>query len=292
MIVSASCRTDIPAFYGAWFVRRLRAGFCRVVNPYNRAQRYEVSLRPEDVDGFVFWTKDVAPFLDGLGEVRAAGLPFFVQYSLNGYPTGLEPGVPSAEHAVAHARGLAERYGPRVLVWRYDTVVFSSLTPPDWHRRRFAKLAAHLEGATDEVVTSFLQPYRKSRRNLDAAAAAQGFTWHDPAADEKRALLADFVAIAASRGMRLSLCSQPELLVPGAGAARCIDARRLEDIGGRPLPARSRPRRPGCGCDESRDIGAYDTCAHGCVYCYAVRDPAPAARHARTHDPADEYLRR
>lgn len=36
MIISASYKTDIPTFYGDWFVNRLRAGYCKTLNPYNR----------------------------------------------------------------------------------------------------------------------------------------------------------------------------------------------------------------------------------------------------------------
>ena len=43
MIISASRRTDIPAFYAEWFMRRIRAGYCTVPNPYNRKQVAKVS---------------------------------------------------------------------------------------------------------------------------------------------------------------------------------------------------------------------------------------------------------
>jgi hypothetical protein len=85
MIISASYKTDIPTFYGEWFVRRLRAGFCGMVNPYNR-QAYRVNLDRGSVDGFVFWTKNVGPFLKYLPEVQARGFPFVVQYTINAYP--------------------------------------------------------------------------------------------------------------------------------------------------------------------------------------------------------------
>jgi DNA repair photolyase len=48
--------------------------------------------------------------------------------------------------------------------------------------------------------------------------------------------------------------------------------------------------RPECACHESRDIGEYDTCPHGCVYCYAVRTRALARRRFQQHDPEGEFL--
>jgi hypothetical protein len=49
LATGASRRTDIPAFYAEWMVRRLREGYCTVADPYNRNQVTWVSLKPEDV---------------------------------------------------------------------------------------------------------------------------------------------------------------------------------------------------------------------------------------------------
>ncbi|MDH3473171.1 MAG: DUF1848 domain-containing protein [Rhodospirillales bacterium] len=289
MIISASYRTDIPAFYGAWFLARLRAGACRVVNPYG-GQLHEIPLTPAEVDGFVFWTRNAAPFLGALEETAARGFPFVVQYTITGYPRPLEPSVVPAERAVAVVRDLAVRYGPRVVVWRYDPVFVTSLTPPEWHLERFASLARALAGVTDEVVLSFTQIYAKTRANSATAARRHGFAWQDPEPDAKAALLGQLAAIARENGLVPTLCSQPELLRDGLAPARCIDAERLADIGGQPFRVRNKGNRPGCLCAESRDIGAYDTCPHGCIYCYAVRKPARAKTRYQAHDPEAEAL--
>jgi DNA repair photolyase len=287
-IVSASYRTDIPAFYTRWLLCRLAAGLCRVANPYGGAP-YEVSLRPGAVAGFVFWTRNLGPLLPHLETVRARA-PFAIQFTLTGYPRALEPGVIEREAALEQLRALARRWGARAAVWRYDPVLLSTLTPPDWHRANFARLAAALAGLVDEVVLSFAQPYRKTARNLAEAARRHGFAWHDPSDAEKRALLGALAAIAAEHGIKASLCAQPGLLAPGLAEARCIDAERLSDLAGERLAAREKGNRPGCRCAESRDIGAYDSCAQGCAYCYAVSSPRAAQRRLRAHDPAAELL--
>jgi hypothetical protein len=289
MIISASVRTDIPAFYGAWMMARLRAGYCLARNPFSQ-QAYRVSLLPADVDGIVFWTKNSGPFQQHLAEVRERGFAFVVQHTINGYPRALETSVADPRRAVENAHRVAATYGPRVLVWRYDPIVFSSLTPPELHLENFGRLSEALRGATDEVVISFAQIYQKTRRNLDAAAAGEGFTWWDPSAEDKMRLTSALVPIVAANGMALSICSQRDLLVPGAQEARCADARRLESISGRTIEARLKGNRAPCGCFETRDIGDYDTCPHGCVYCYAVRSPALAAKRFRRHDPDSEFL--
>lgn len=290
MIISASYKTDIPCFYSEWFQNRLRAGFCKVSNAFNRGQVWTVSLRREDVDGFVFWTKNLGPFVPTLKAVRAAGHAFMIQYTINGYPRALESRVVDAGTSIDHMRLLAGEYGPRVGVWRYDTIVHTSITDRDFHLRNFERLAAKLEGASDEVVVSFAQFYKKTVRNMDEAARAENFTWSDPVAEDKLGLLSEMAAIARSRGFAPTLCSQPGLVVPGVGESRCIDARRLSDIAGREVSAPLKGGRAECGCFHARDIGDYDTCPHGCVYCYAVSSREAALRRYREHDPLADSL--
>ncbi len=288
-IISASYRTDIPAFYATWFVKRLQAGACCVLNPYG-GRVHEVPLTRETVDGFVFWTRNAAPFLAAFDEVRARGFPFVVHYTITGYPRALEPAVVPAERAVTTIEELARRYGQRAVVWRYDPVLATSLTPPEWHIEQFEALSARLVGVVDEVVLSFAHVYAKTRANTESAARRHGFTWRDPEPEEKTGLLGRLAAIARDRGLTASLCSQPDLLSPGLEPARCIDAARLSDLAGRSIAARTKGNRPGCLCAESRDIGAYDSCPHGCAYCYAVASPARARAHYRDHDPTGACL--
>jgi hypothetical protein len=285
MIVSASYRTDIPAYYGRWFLARLKAGFCRVANPYG-GNPATVSLKPEDVDGFVFWTRNPGPFASALREVHRLGMPFTVQFTITGYPRALEAAVQAPLRAVAQLKAIARRYGTRVAVWRYDPILFTSPTPPDWHLRNFAALARALEGATDEVVISLADDYRKTRRNLAAAAARHGFE-RLPPPKNLSAFLKTLEDTAARHGMKLTACTEPGLDV---APARCIDARRLSAIAGKDIKARLRGNRPGCLCFESRDIGAYDSCAQGCAYCYAVADRARAKAALSAHDPKGEFL--
>ncbi len=281
MIVSASYRTDIPAFYGDWFAARRAAGSCTVKNPYGGAP-YRVALRGPAVDGFVFWTRNARPFLPVLDALTGDGVPFVVQYTVTEYPALLETGVPAATQAVACAREIAARFGPDALVWRYDPILVTSATPLETHRDRFARLADALAGATNQVVVSFADFYRKTVRNLGAGAPT--LTWRDPTAGEKTTVLADLRDAAQARGMLFTLCTEPDVEASGVAAARCIDAARLSKIAGRPIATRAKGNRAGCACAESRDIGAYDSCAHGCLYCYAVRDHAAARAAFSGHD--------
>jgi hypothetical protein len=277
MIISASYRSDIPAFHGDWFLAALAAGEVAVANPYSQ-RPYLVDLRPEAVDGYVFWTRNARPFARALAAVAAQGKPFVVQYTILGYPRAIDTSVIDPKRAIENAREIAAAYGKRVIVWRYDPILLTPATETAWHRANVARLADAIAGVADEVVVSFAQLYAKSARNL----AKAGITWRLPEMAEQTALIADLGAIAAEREIALSLCTQPDLAgLTGAAAARCVDAARLADIAGRPIAAATKGNRPGCLCAQSRDIGAYDSCVHGCRYCYAVADHEAVQRRLR-----------
>ena len=285
VIVSASYRCDIPAFYSRWFSSRLDAGWCEVLNPWSgRASR--VALDARSVTGFVFWTRRAAPFMAVLQRLRDRGTPFVVQFTVTGYPRDLEPGVVDWRRGVDDLHEIAARFGPRVPVWRYDPVIETARTPAAFHLDQVAMLSEELRGASDEVVLSFAHIYAKTRRSLDRLAPG----WRDPPADEKGQLLQRLGRIAGAHGLRPTVCAQPDLVAPPLAAAACIDTDRLSDAAGRPIRARQKGNRPGCLCAESRDVGAYDSCVQGCVYCYAVRSRAAARRRMRRHDPGAAVL--
>jgi len=268
MIVSASYRTDIPAFYGRWFADRWTEGFCEVPNPYSQ-KLYRVSLNPRDIDGMVFWTRSAKPFFKQFARVHEDGVPFVITHTVTGYGKEIEAGVPDWHSGVDTLHSLAETYGSDAVVWRYDPILFTDSIDADWHLRHFETLASAINGATDEVVVSFTQFYAKTKRNM----ALRGIAWHDPSLAEKQALLRNVASIAAKYGIQVTLCTQPELLIPEVKKARCIDLQRLWRVGKRlgrdPFKAKLKPTRPNCGCAESRDIGTFATCKFGCAYCYA-----------------------
>jgi hypothetical protein len=284
MIISVSRRTDIFTFYGEWFFNRLDAGYCMVRNP--RGKPYRDSLRREDVDGFVFWTKDIGPFMDKLAIIHGRGYPFYVQHTINNYPASLAPHVPPAGASVQNMRKLAELYGPDAAVWRYDPIIHTTLTPWESHLANFAKLAEALRGATNEAGISFVDNYKKMARNM----ALAGIPWSDPGGEEKKRMASELAAIAGANGMQLTLCCEAKSMPESTRPSRCIDATRLARVAGRPLRSKAKPDRPGCGCCDNRDIGEYDTCLHGCRYCYATNSLVVAQERHQAHDPHGETL--
>lgn len=284
-IISASYRTDIPAFYSDWFEARLASGYCEVKNPYN-GKVSGVSLRAQDVTAFVFWTRNIKPFEQVLKKSVAGKFPFMIQFTVTGYPKLLEKSVIDSVSAVSQIRGLARDFGVDACVWRYDPILISDLTPFDFHLSKFAALAGELSGSVNEVIVSFMQGYAKTERNLGKLAGETDFNWCDPKEAQKKDLLGKFAEIAAHHGMRISLCSQPQLLTGGIQSAKCVDLNRLQKLGAVTTTVSQKGNRKGCDCYYSRDIGAYDTCPHGCLYCYAVSSPERAKRIYKNRDKA------
>ena len=115
MIVSASRRTDIPAFYFDWFCERLRDGYVDVVNPFNRKQVSRISLKPEAVDCIVFWTKDPAPMLRGLDKLSA--YPYYVQISITPYGKDIEANLRPKADIIKTVQELSRRLDRERVVW-------------------------------------------------------------------------------------------------------------------------------------------------------------------------------
>jgi hypothetical protein len=409
-VISVSRRTDVPAFHARWFYRRLEEGFAEYRNPFS-GKTCRVSLEPGDVRVFVFWTRNAAPMMRNFARLEERGTPFYFLYTINAYPKTLEGANPPLGQAVRALLRLSERIGPERVRWRYDPIVLTRETDENYHRRNFGRIAAKLEGATEECIFSFMDLYGKVKRNM--GVLPEGFRAVEVDLARRRALAADLAEIAGRRGIRLLACCEDDMVGVGAGEAgngmnlaeplakppegpgragegmnlaepskgagragngaetanspegtgkagkgvntangcsargnapaggkcgenagkgvntanggagtanggagrangleagtgavrekkcgemtefagrigkaRCIDSDLINRISGSFRNIRTKPSRAECACAASRDIGGYDTCPHGCVYCYANASPGAAIRRFRQCDPA------
>ncbi len=289
MIISASRRTDIPAFYARWFINRVRAGYCEVPNPFNANQVSRISLQPQDVDVFVFWTRNPKPLFPYLDELDLRGYRYYFQFTLLGYPRPLDGKSPSLKAAIAIFRELAERIGPERVVWRYDPIVFSNITGVDWHLEQYARIAEALRGATRRSVISLMTPYAKLKTRL-SALARQGI--HVTPFDGRHTpqfarLMRSLAKTAAANGMTIQSCASEHDLRPyGIRPGKCVDDDYIREVFGVEVGHKKDPsQRAACGCVVSRDIGMYDTCLFGCAYCYATRSFARSRRRFAAHAP-------
>jgi hypothetical protein len=287
VIISASRRTDIPAFYADWLMNRIRAGFCAVANPARPRQVARVSLRPEDVDVLVFWTRNARPLLGRLRELDDRGFRYYFQYTILANPRILDPHTPPLREAVSTFKSLADRIGPDRIIWRYDPILITDRTPEAYHLEKIAALAASLRGSTKRLVVSICDMYRHVEarfRRLEEQGAAVRLSKEPLTAPSVRSI----VQIAAANAMDVSSCAEDveavrSVIRPG----KCVDDQLIEKIFGIRVTHQKDPsQRPACGCVASKDIGAYDTCAYGCLYCYATRDLSAAASSRLKHDPA------
>ncbi|WP_328987735.1 DUF1848 domain-containing protein [Thiorhodovibrio winogradskyi] len=291
-IVSASRRTDIPALYGDWFMNRVRAGWCAVPNPLNSKQVSRVDFVPGETV-IVFWTRWPAPFLRHLDALSARGYPFYFLYTLVDYPRPLEPHAPTCQRSLEVFLRLSERLGPERVIWRYDPIVLSEAMDADFHRERFARIAERLRGATRRVTISIMDDYSKMRGRLRALVAAHPeLAPRAFVAERDGTLIGDLAQLAQAHGMAMQGCAEEIDLQPwGVAPGKCIDDDLIRQLFALKAPGRKdKSQRPVCGCVESRDIGMYDSCTFGCVYCYATRSFDTARRQRAGHDPMAESL--
>jgi hypothetical protein len=279
-VISASRRTDIPAFYSDWFLNRIKAGMVFVQQPYTK-KLMRVSLRPEDVSAVVFWSKNFSPILSRLEAIERTTKNLFFHFTITAN-RALELHTPDYRDAIRDYLFLARRYSPERIVWRFDPITITDKQSFETHEERFVRCAELLKGHAQKSIISFAHPYRKVLANLHK------YTDHRLIAlteEHKRDFARRLAARAETFGMELYACCNDYLVSDRIRKASCIDGFALSGMFGGPIDSRPAGTRKECACTKSVDIGAYDTCAHGCVYCYANTDKDRAAQAFRRHDP-------
>lgn len=291
MIISASRRTDIPAFYAEWFMNRVRTGFCDVPNPFNANQVSRVSLAPENVDVIVFWTRNPLPLLPHLAELEERGFRTFFLFTVMGNPRAIDPGCPSVEKSIATFRRLSGLVGPDRITWRYDPILFTKATDAAFHLETYRRIARALRGRTERSVISIAQVYRKNKKRL-MELEALGAGMIECEGKPFDALMRAMADEARENGMGLFACAQERDFTPyGIEPGKCIDGKLLCRVFGLDLKLSKDPsQRKECGCVASKDIGMYDTCLFGCKYCYATTSIQRASENHRSHDPLSPSL--
>ncbi len=284
MILSASRRTDIPAFYSEWFVNRLKEGFLLTVNPMNRKQVSRISLAPEVIDCIVFWTKNPSPLSAKLAQL--SDYHYYFLFTLTPYPAQLEQGVPPIEKSVESFQELSTLIGPERVIWRYDPIIFSDTFSVGYHVEQFGRIAEQLESYTHKCVISFFDVYQKCKKNM------RGISYQSPTIDQAKTIAGKLAEVAGNHRIQLDSCAQElDLDEFGIRRGKCIDDVLISKITGvEARVARDKNQRSTCRCVASIDIGAYNTCIHRCLYCYANFDHDRAEEHYRNHDPNSSLL--
>lgn len=261
-LISASRRTDIPAFFPDWFSECLSRGAATYRNPYS-GRPASVSLAPDDVAAFVFWTRNPRPFFPTLARLERAGYRSLFHVTVTGYPRALEPAAPRLDEALTSFRILCGMVGPSRVLWRFDPILPGE--EPGETVARFERISSALEGLSARCTLSIAHPYRKSVRATRNAPEL----WRPSAG--LRAAVERIAATGRERGFRMVSCCSPALREWGIPGAACVDVALLSSLyPAMRTSAAPSPVREGCLCAASRDIGTYGTCRHGCLYCYAA----------------------
>ena len=263
-VISVSTRTDVPAFYSKWFFDCLKKEMTVIRLPYSDKKK-EISLAKPDVDCFVFWTKDPRPMFPRMNELD--GYSYYFQHTITGYGSDIEPGISLEDkkkmpETFTELSKLCKGYA----VWRYDPVFISPKYTLEYHKKAFSNIAHRVKGYTKRCVISFLDIYPKIQSNLDKHGIR---TLNN---DEIKEFSEYISSVANECGFEIFTCAEEhDLQQYGIKHSHCIDKEFIEEVSGRQLPdTKKKPNRPLCGCYPHIDIGAYHTCKHGCVYCYAM----------------------
>ncbi len=285
MILSASRRTDIPAFFSDWFFNRVKEGYFLVRNPEFPRKVSKVMLSPELIDCIVFWTKNPVPMLSKLDRLK--DYDYYFQFTLTGYGRDIETNLPDKKKVLIPAFiQLSEKIGPERVIWRYDPILFNERYTEEYHLRAFSEIASSLKGHTEKCVISFVDDYLKIKKTM------RSLNEYKLSDDGLLGFAKKICDIAADNGMKMATCAEKlELSSVGIEHNACVDRELIERItGGRLRVGKHKAQREACGCVESIEMGAYNTCSNGCKYCYANYSPASIVENLKNYDPASPML--
>ncbi|MBI4647326.1 MAG: DUF1848 domain-containing protein [Bacteroidia bacterium] len=292
VIISASRRTDIPAFYADRFVERVKKGYIKLFNPFNRAPLYVSFV---NVRLIVFWSKNPKPLMKYLNLFDENNIYYYFQYTLNDYDKEkLEPNVPNTGARIETFIELSERIGKDKVIWRFDPLLLTDCLNVETLLYKIENIGEQLKNHASKMVFSFadIQRYKKVQNNLKRCSIRY--------MEFNERLMYEFVEGLSQLNQKWKLeigscaeensfekysivhnkCIDDDLIIKlfshdkplmeflGVkfikndlfnGEKQIIKTRDNEDKG----------QREFCKCIISKDIGEYNTCPHRCVYCYA-----------------------
>lgn len=311
LIISASRSTDIPAFYSDWFMNRLRAGYVKWINPFNRRPQY-VSLKKTKV--IVFWSKDPQPLLRYLPEIDKRGIGYYFQFTVNDYEKeDFEPNVPPIDDRIKAFKELSSKIGKEKVIWRFDPLILTDELDISELLNKIRKIGDSLHSYTEKLVISFadISVYAKVQRNLKKS----GIRYREFEKEDMKEVAEGIKGLNKNWNLEVATCSEKiDLDNFGIKHNKCIDDKLImritddkelmEFLGYEPAKQmnifsgsqrtkkslKDKGQRKECGCIVSKDIGQYNTCEHLCVYCYANYSKKTVKRNRRRTDPNSESI--
>lgn len=285
MILSVSRRTDIPNYYSDWFLNRVKEGYLYVRNPMNIHQVSKINISPDVVDCIVFWTKNPEAMMERLDELEK--YQYYFQFTLTGFGKDIEQNVPHKKnHMIPVFQRLSRKIGKERVIWRYDPIIFTDIYTKEYHLNAFRQIAEGLKGYTDKCVISLVDIYAKNKKNMDLLNSQE---LHKSELGDFMRKLAE---IANACHMEIASCAEAvDLSKYGITHNCCIDKQLIEKlIGCKITAAKDKNQRAECGCVESIEVGAYNTCKNGCKYCYANYSQESVLENSKVYNPDSPIL--
>ena len=285
MLIFASGRTDIPAFYSQWFLNRVRAGFVDVRNPYYGEQVSRFKLTRDVVDCFVFCTKNPAPMLPYLDELKSLGIGLYFFVTITPYEKDVEPNVPEKSAVMDSFIELSNALGKDRVCWRYDPIFCDEKYSVSFHIKAFRSMAEKLHGSTDRCIISFIDLYAKTKKNFPGIK--------EVSENDQKFLASSLSRIAFENGIKIESCAEKlDLTSCGVEQGACVSREVIEKAANIHLLQKIgiSTLRKHCICLPTSDIGAYNSCPHLCKYCYANYDARLVAKNHALHNPQSNFL--
>lgn len=282
MILNTGLRTDIPGFFSEWFYNRIEDGFVYVRNPYAKNQIYSYRLDPELIDCIIFCTKNPKPMFENLEKIDK-----FNQYwhiTITPYEKEIEPNVPPINDVLESFKYLSKKLGKENVTLRYDPIFINEKYTLEKHIESFEYIINSLSGYTTEAIISFIDLYEKTKRNFPQA--------REVTKDERLKIGKEFARIGNENNIRIKTCVEgTELDKFGIDSSGCMTKEVIERAINKNLNIPKQKARNGeCYCLLNNDIGEYNTCDHGCLYCYANSNKRLVKRNLKLHDPKSPIL--
>jgi hypothetical protein len=252
----------------------------------NPKQISKVLLTPDVVDCIVFWTKNPKPMIPKMEIIDNLGIPYYFQFTLNSYSQEIETNVPLKKGIIDTFINLSERIGKNRVIWRYDPILLTERFTINYHIKYFEYLASKLHKHTNKCIISFIDFYKKCQKNLKSVKPIE---FND---NIKRQLAVAIKSIANKYDLTIETCAEDiELSSIGITHGKCIDDKLVEELcRGNIKIEKDKNQREACGCVASIDIGAYNTCSHGCLYCYANYNKDIVLKNIEKHNPSSPLL--
>lgn len=280
MILFASGRTDIPAFYSNWFISRVKAGFVDVRNPFN--QKLVSRIYFSDVDLIMFCSKNPLPMINKLDILK---VPVLFHVTITPYSKDVEPNIPDKRLIIEGVKKLSLVLGIDNVVVRYDPIFLSDKYNVDYHIRAFDKLCKNLNGYVNKIIVSFMDEYKNVRSNKNILKY-RAFTRED-----YKKIGEAFSKSAHDNGMSVQTCFEDEDLTQyGFVKGECLSHELAYILTGKKFKSSNVRKEKKCECVQMVDIGDYNSCMHMCKYCYANYDEKAVSSNFERHDDNSSLL--